>query len=741
MSLDLFMVLFCSVCIALLGLLIFARNPSQANNKRFAFVSLALITWTIFNYLSDNAVRHNLLFTRLTFFAGALSIYALVEFASNFPTKSVLDGSKFLRLHSIATVVLIPVIFTPAFIESVSVYGSPGRITTSYLYPLFIIYVLYSLSLYLVIVQKQRTSALGVSQKQQLAIVFRGIILYSLAAVLFNVLIPLAADNWSSSRFGPLATLILVALVAYAIVRHRLFDVKFVIVRSLGYISALVVLAALTFLSLTALSKLFDTSHIGRSSQIDIFVLVTLLLAVVYQPFKRLFDRLTNKFFYRDAYDPQALLNEFNKAIVSTIVLDELLQHACSIIDNFIKPESSAIFINASQKNNSLVVPKGIHIDMALLKKADEHMHKTPGLLVTDFLDENDIELKNKLQNASIGVLVQIQDDISITSNSLGYVILGYKKSGNVYNSLDVSTLGIVTNELAIAARNAIQFEEIQEFNATLEQRIDNATLKLRKTNEKLRILDQTKDEFISMASHQLRTPLTSVKGYLSMVLEGDAGNLNKNQRKLLEQSFVSSQRMVYLISDLLNLSRLNTGRFVIESTPIDLSAVVQDEVNQLAETAKSRELKLVYHHPEHFPMLMLDENKIHQVVMNFLDNAIYYTPSGGTVTVDLHETPTSVVYTVTDTGIGVPRSVQHKLFTKFYRAQNAQQARPDGTGLGLFMAKKVIAAQGGSLIFESVEGKGSTFGFRFSKSRVRVPAEKESADKAKTAPSGAVAK
>src|SRR6185369_10217649 len=136
-------------------------------------------------------------------------------------------------------------------------------------------------------------------------------------------------------------------------------------------------------------------------------------------------------------------------------------------------------------------------------------------------------------------------------------------------------------------------------------------------------------------------------------------------------QSYISSQRMVYLISDLLNLSRLNTGKFVIEPSPVDLSEVAQVEVDQLVETAKSRELNLVYERPAVFPKLMLDETKIHQVVMNFIDNAIYYTPSGGTVTVAVNETPTYVEYTVRDTGIGVPKKVQHKLFAKFYRAQN----------------------------------------------------------------------
>src|SRR5262249_23235295 len=195
--------------------------------------------------------------------------------------------------------------------------------------------------------------------------------------------------------------------------------------------------------------------------------------------------------------------------------------------------------------------------------------------------------------------------------------------------------------------------------------------------------LDETKDEFITMASHQLRTPLTSVKGYLSMVLEGDAGKISSSQRKLLEQSYASSQRMVYLISDLLNLSRLNTGKFVIEPSSVDLSEVVEAEFEQLQETAKSRDVTLTYKKPATFPQMMLDETKIHQVVMNLMDNAIYYTRAGGAVTVELRETPTVVEYMVHDTGIGVPKSVQHKLFTKFYRAGNAQQARPDGTGLG----------------------------------------------------------
>ena len=118
----------------------------------------------------------------------------------------------------------------------------------------------------------------------------------------------------------------------------------------------------------------------------------------------------------------------------------------------------------------------------------------------------------------------------------------------------------------------------------------------------------------------------------------------------------------------------------------------------------------------------MLDETKIRQVIMNFIDNAIYYTPKGGHIKVGLKETEDTVEYTVTDDGIGVPKDEQPHMFSKFYRAGNAKKARPDGTGLGLFMAKKVIIAQNGAVIFKSEPGKGSTFGFSFEKKKLAVP-------------------
>ena len=177
--------------------------------------------------------------------------------------------------------------------------------------------------------------------------------------------------------------------------------------------------------------------------------------------------------------------------------------------------------------------------------------------------------------------LEQFATALMIKSRELAVgLIVGPRQDGSEYNPSDLSILSSVTNEFALTLENAIQFEEIKKFNLTLQEKIDDATRKLRRANEKLKQMDETKDEFISMASHQLRTPLTSMKGSVRMVLEGDAGKITALQRKLLDQAFISSQRMVYLIADLLNVSRLRTGKFIIENKPTNLADVVDTEVS-----------------------------------------------------------------------------------------------------------------------------------------------------------------
>ncbi len=294
----------------------------------------------------------------------------------------------------------------------------------------------------------------------------------------------------------------------------------------------------------------------------------------------------------------------------------------------------------------------------------------------------------------------------------IGFLFMGPRHRG-VYRPYDIGMVFDIKNELAIAVQNAASLEAVKELNANLQQRIESATDELRRSNEQLRGLDTAKDEFVSMASHQLRTPLTSVKGYISMVLEGDAGKITKMQRQLLREAFTSSERMVRLIDDFLNVSRVQTGKFMIDRRPVDLAKVIRQEVKALETTAESRDLTLKLDAPSRPVMVNIDEGKIRQVIMNFIDNALYYSKPDTEIRVSLKAFPHEARLEVMDHGIGVPARQQAHLFTKFFRADNARTQRPDGTGVGLYLAKMVIDGHDGKLIFASKEGQGSTFGFR----------------------------
>jgi signal transduction histidine kinase len=178
-------------------------------------------------------------------------------------------------------------------------------------------------------------------------------------------------------------------------------------------------------------------------------------------------------------------------------------------------------------------------------------------------------------------------------------------------------------------------------------------------------------------------------------------------------------------------VSRLQTGKFLIEKATFDARDIVQQEVKELDLLATSHELKLRLNVGKEPLMVHADADKLRQVMMNFIDNAIFYSRNKGTIIINLEKVKNDVAFTVVDSGIGVPEDEQAKLFTKFFRAKNARQQRPDGTGVGLYLARRVISAHDGKILFSSKEGKGSTFGFRLPLELAPQPVAKTAAEPA----------
>ncbi|TAH33766.1 hypothetical protein EYC59_04555 [Candidatus Saccharibacteria bacterium] len=707
------------------GVFVYARNPKHIVNKLFASLALLLTLFSLANYLSLSA-SNKLFYIRSVMLLATLSVatlYYLIFFLHN-ETKKLSSMQRFGIGYSLFVAGLC---FTPLVFTGLSSGPNPSPIPNVGAVLFFVQLVTFLANSFTLLIKRIKSSR-GV-QRQQYASILVGITPMFLLSPITGFVLPVVYQNTSLIFLSPVYAAFFVSLIGYTIIKHHLFDIRFFVVRSVAYIATLAVLAAGFGLIVFGSLHFFIDVDVGLGAQIYISV-ATALAALVFSSLKSFFDRISNNLFYRDAYDSQTLLDDLNNLFVKHTDLERLLKQSATVLEQSMKVQFCLFGMRkTAQAPERLIGSRLTNLgveDIEAIEKALAGSQRK--LIITDELDSNHEALQALLRSQGIALLCHLSPGMTQKTASFGYLIMGARRSGNAFTTKDTRILEVIANQLVIAIESSMRFEQIQHFNETLQVSVNEATRKLRKTNEKLQGLDATKDEFITMASHQLRTPLTAVKGYLSMVLEGDAGKLNANQRRLLEQSYTSAQRMVYLIADLLNLSRLGTGKFVIESTPTNLIDVVQTEMDQLEQTAASREVHLTFEHPEVLTEIMLDETKIHQVVMNFIDNAIYYTPPGGRVVVSLTETPGSVVYAVHDTGIGVPRREQRHLFTKFYRAENARQARPDGTGLGLFMAKKVVAAQGGAIIFESEEGKGSTFGFRFNKRTHQVPSAKEQA-------------
>lgn len=712
---DLAIVFSASIFNALLGFIVYLRNPKAKINQLFTIFAIAVVAWTFSNYLADNATSHNLVFTQLTFFFGAFMACAMCWISDYFPSSRAVTVLKTRRLLMGLTISIAALSLGPWVVESVTKTETGVDLHLGSLYILYVLYILFVL--YMIIYNFVRHFKMeGQKARTQVKILLTGVTIYAVLAIVFNLIIPLVVDNWSSSRFGPLFTVVFVGFTAYAIVRHGLLDIRLLVARSVAYLLLTFTLTGLYVIVIFGLARrLFDEDSVLVQQVLPI--MAALFIAATAPFFKRLFDKATNRFFYRDAYDPQMFLDELNKTLVGNIELGILLRRTAMVIQRNFKSESAFITVRQTETTPFRLfgtdAPKFNADDLHYAFDEMAKLHQK--LLVTDEIKAGHGRLRRTLAGGNIALLCA-PSDFEQDTPARAYLVLGPKKSGNIYSKDDLRLIEIITDELVIAIQNALRFEEIQSFNATLQAKINAATDQLQRSNKKLQALDQTKDEFITMASHQLRTPLTSIKGYLSMVLDGDAGPISPQQQKMLQQSYMSSQRMTYLISDLLNVSRLKTGKFFIERTPTNLARLVRQELDQLQESARARGVTLNYQQPDNFPTLQLDETKTRQVIMNFIDNAVYYTPAGGQVDIVLTDGPKAVELTVTDSGIGVPKAHQPRLFTKFYRAPNARKARPDGTGLGLFMAKKVIIAQGGATIFKSQEGKGSTFGFTFPK-------------------------
>jgi signal transduction histidine kinase len=702
----------CGVASLILAVLVGFQDAKRLANLLFVGICLCFSLWSfgVMLFLQTDNASTALITAKAYYLAAGFFPALLLIFSLIYPTiTSTKKPSRFtIGLVGLAGVSIAAlVLFYPDFIIT-AVAIEDGRRTVTINSLTYILYTAYFVTFFAfaIGVALSKLATYKGHARMQAGLYSIGILINSIPGFITNLYLPYFG-TYDYIWVGPLMSIAFLGLTTYGIVRHRMFSVRLAAVRSTAYVFSIALLLGLYYLIVLLVVYLFPQEQSLKAFS-PLNVIITIVLVLLFQPVKRFFDKVTNKLFYRDYYNLDEFFGRLNRIVSSSSDLHSLLKRVSHEIADTMKSEQ--VFFTAINADNQIFTVGTQHHgslppeDVLLFR----HAYPQPShILVADLIDENS-EVRRAMASHKLAIVLPlVRDDVF-----LGFLNLGYHKVSR-YISRDVRTLRAIADELGIAIQNALSLQEVKDINSHLEQRIDAATKELRSSNAQLQRLDEVKDEFISMASHQLRTPLTSIKGYISMLLEGDMGEVTKEQKHVLNEAFISSERMVRLIGDFLNVSRLQTGKFVIEKRPVDLARMVQHEVDALEANASARGIRFIYEAPKGLPMIEVDENKLQQVVMNFADNAIYYSPDGSKVLVSLKKVKNAIEFTVVDSGIGVPQAEQSHLFKKFYRAPNARKARPDGTGVGLYLAKKVVDAHGGEVLFESTEGKGSTFGFR----------------------------
>lgn len=703
-----------------IGIIVYIKNKSTIN--KFWFLScISAAFWSLFFFLIINATDKQVSFI-LRFFLDVFVIL-VVLFWFNFV-------SSFLGVRSrpiswsiiVATIGMIfanssswfAVDMVPKYVFNYYVEAGEGY----YLFALYF-FVIVVYGLYLLI--KSYKKSTGVKATQIKHIIFGSTIGFigGGSAFLLSFNIPFPPHLFILFTFFPL-------IIAYAITRYRLMDVLVIIRRSTVYALTVLTLAVFSLMLFLLIASFFILTYNTLSLVVAIILLVISL--TLFSPLEDAYTHFANKYFFASLYETEKVFQDLVKKIPAILDLDELLELISQILVQTFKVEKLGIwFINTKREAQALKTvgftpnDKLNFVEENFLLKFLEKSGK-PLLLqeieqITRIKGDGNRKKFFKIKKEMIESKVAIILPLIVKKELVGLSLLGPKLTTEAYTEEDVEMLEILANQSASALENAKLYTETQHFAETMKQEVIKATKDLRRLNQQLKRLDAAKSEFISIASHQLRTPLTAIKGYVSMVMDGDFGPVNHDLEEPLKRVYLSNQRLIDLVENLLNISRMESGRMQYYFEPVDLVEFVDGLIKDLQILADRKGIYLKYNKPtKPLTKFFADQEKLRQIVMNLIDNAIKYTKVGGiTIAVKEEENTATrekkLIFIVQDTGMGIDPADLPLLFQKFERGKGVSLVHTEGTGLGLYVCKQLVEAHKGRVWAESEgKGKGSRF-------------------------------
>ena len=690
----------------LLAIFVFLKNPKSYTNRIFALLAIFLAAYPIFNYFTLNSelTSSAVLWSKFVLLSAIPAGPLYYLFVRVFPNDKF-DVSKRVIFVLSAWVVLNSVLAISGLLFSVEVVNDSVSINPGPAIASFGILQASTLLLGSWILFKKYRRATGIL-RTQLKFITYGITAGFGLTLISTFFMAVLLNNSSLVVFSPFFITIATASVSYSIVRHRLLDIRLVLARAVAY-TLLVGVLGLFYAGSVIISTSLFLGTVNFISQIALYTTLTLIVAFTFHPLRAYLENVTDKIFFKGKYDSQVLLSDLTKIMATVLRLDDLTKNILKKLLPEMRVSKGAFVLI---EKGEVETVESVGFDKKQEFVGTDILSLLEKRKVIYYEEENQTSIKKIMLELDITVSVPLE----VKEGELGVLLLGHKLSGEIYTEQDIKLLEILSPEISIAIQNSKAYEEIRQFNIKLAGEVEKATSDLRHANEKLKELDKLKDEFMSIASHELRTPMTAIKSYVWLALHGKSQEKDKKVRAYLDKVFESSERMISMINDMLNVNRIETGRMKLDIIPVSVWKVAEQVKDELSARAAESGLEIVIKKDNIVPLLMSDKDKLIEIFTNLIGNALKFTPKGGKITVTARKMGTMVEVQVSDTGVGIAKENIDKLFKKYGKLNEsyATVSSSTGTGLGLYITRQYLEKMGGKIGIDSTLGEGTTFTF-----------------------------
>lgn len=686
------------------------KHGKQLINKLFTYLTIILIVWVFGSFMllgshlrADIEFWDRFIYSAVVFWVAIQYNFSLAVTYFNLKRKILLYLSYFLSIF------FFLIIRTDFFVSETFYYKYGAHMKAQLGHHLFMGFFVVYVTLFFFVLFKKYYHEKNKTEKAKT-------LLYIIGFAVLNFIGGTAFLPAYSIPFYPifLATpLIFSLIIAYSIVYFGLMDIKLILRRYVVFFFSLISLLVPSYL-------IIAYTHLGNNHYQ--YLIILLIALIVFNPIKKKYYSLANKYFFSSLYDSNELIYTLNKQLRSSLEIKKIFNSVTSVLTSAFHCEAIAVInLNSKSKKWKLVYNNNFKSLETKFKKLDKQsvcdsFLKNKPLPLRSILAQDAID--DKIKNFLVAMNIQLVMPIKINKNELSDLIFfGPKRSKDNYSNKDLKTLELLANEIGITIENALLYQSVKKFNTKLKKEINKATEQLKIQNKKLIKLDKAKDEFVSIASHQLKSPLTGIRWSTEILMKNKDKNLKPKQLELLENISASNLSLIKLTNDLLDVSHIETGRkFKIIKSTFRNNDVINEVLKESAYSIKTKKLKIDNKISDKLK-ISADRNKIKQVWQNLITNAIKYTKEKTTIKLYAKtDKDKQTSFYIEDKGIGIPKDQQENLFSKFFRASNASLIETEGTGLGLYIARELIRAHGGEMSFTSKENKGSTFCFNLPK-------------------------